>query len=229
MNLKRTAVDEIVTIVSGLPRSGTSMMMQMLSAGGMPALADHLRRPDEDNPRGYYEFEPVKQLAQDCSWLDEAQGKVVKMVYRLLYDLPRDHTYRVIFMRRELHEVIASQEVMLERQGKAGKPTTHRGEQPDDDLLADIYRRQLDEVMSWLRNQPNFSVMYVDYAGVLSDPQETVHELNRFLDGRLDVDAMLQVPDWSLYRQRVGNPLTPQPHCRPQRVRPTGGRARGST
>jgi len=179
------------------------MMMQMLSAGGMPALADHLRRPDEDNPRGYYEFERVKQVSEDASWLDEAQGKVVKMVYRLLYDLPRDHTYRVIFMRRELHEVIASQEVMLERHGKAGSPPIHRHGQDQDDRLADIYRRQLDEVMSWLHNQPNFSVLCVDYGDVLSDPQRVVHQLNRFLDGRLDMDAMLRVPDWSLYRQRV--------------------------
>jgi hypothetical protein len=204
MNLKQTAAEEIVTIVSGLPRSGTSMMMQMLSAGGMPALADHLRRPDEDNPRGYYEFERVKQVAEDASWLDEAQGKVVKMVYRLLYDLPRDHAYRVIFMRRKLDEVIASQEVMLERHGKAGGPATHREDRPDDARLAAIYRRQLEEVMSWLHNQPNFSVLCVDYGDVLSDPQRVVHEVNRFLDGRLDMDAMLRVPDWSLYRQRVG-------------------------
>jgi hypothetical protein len=210
MNLKHTAIEEIVTIVSGLPRSGTSMMMQMLSAGGMPTLADHLRRPDEDNPRGYYEFERVKQVSEDTSWLDEAQGKVVKMVYRLLYDLPRDRTYRVIFMRRELHEVIASQEVMLERHGKSGPGDEsqgyriYRGSQDDDDRLADIYRRQLDEVMSWLHNQPNFSVLCVDYGDVLSAPQRVVHQLNRFLGGRLDMDAMLQVPDWSLYRQRVG-------------------------
>jgi hypothetical protein len=111
--------ENFITIVSGLPRSGTSMMMQMLAAGGMPALADNLRQADEDNPRGYYEFERVKEVATDSSWLDEAEGKAVKMVYRLLYDLPADRSYRVIFMIRSLDEVIASQQVMLERSGTA--------------------------------------------------------------------------------------------------------------
>lgn len=187
--------ESYVTVVSGLPRSGTSMMMQMLAEGGIPALADDIRQADEDNPRGYYEFERVKQVATDTSWLDEAEGKVVKMVYRLLYDLPADRLYRVIFMTRELHEVISSQEVMLARHHKAG-------DRPDDDRLVEIYQRQLQEVMNWLRNKPNFSVLYIDYHDALSNPEQTVGQLDRFLDGRLDTDAMLRVPDRSLYRQR---------------------------
>ena len=186
---------EPVTIVSGLPRSGTSMMMQMLVTGGLSALTDDIRQPDEDNPRGYYEFERVKQVAQDPSWLDGAEGKVVKMVYRLLYDLPGSHSYRVIFLRRNLDEVIASQEEMLRRHGK-------QSDDVDPAQLKEIYRRQLQEVDAWLQDRPNFSVLYVDYQDVLSDPERVVHELNRFLDGRLDVDAMLRVPDRSLYRQR---------------------------
>jgi hypothetical protein len=186
---------EPVTIVSGLPRSGTSMMMQMLAAGGMSALTDDIRQPDKDNPRGYYEFEPVKQVARDPSWLDGAQGKAVKMVYRLLYDLPGNHTYRVIFLRRNLDEVIASQEEMLQRLGK-------QSDAVDPVQLKEIYRRQLQEVDTWLHEQPNFSVLYVDYQNVVSDPEQVVHEVNRFLGGRLDVDAMLQIPDRSLYRQR---------------------------
>jgi hypothetical protein len=171
------------------------MMMQMLAAGGIPALVDNVRQEDEDNPRGYYEFERVKQLESDTAWLDEAEGKVVKMVYRLLYDLPPDRVYRVIFMIRELHEVIASQEVMLERHGRVG-------DRLDDARLAAIYRRQLQDVMTWLQTQPNFSVLSVDYHVVLNDPEQTVQQLSCFLDGRLDTDAMLRVPDWSLYRQR---------------------------
>jgi hypothetical protein len=196
--MKETKTYKPITIVSGLPRSGTSMMMQMLAAGGLPALADNVRQADEDNPRGYYEFERVKQVDHDNSWLDEAEGKAVKMVYRLLYDLPPDRPYRVIFMTRALDQVIASQEVMLERQGKAG-------ERVDTARLADMYRRQLQTVMVWLGAQPNFSVLAVDYRDVLSDPEQVVQQLDGFLDGRLDTDAMLQVPDWSLYRQRQGS------------------------
>lgn len=195
MTSKGTAGYDYVTIVSGLPRSGTSMMMQMLAAGGLPALTDNLRQADEDNPRGYYEFERVKQVAEDTSWLDEAEGKVVKMVYRLLYDLPGDRSYRVVFMRRNVDEVIASQNAMLRRSGKAD-------DQVESARLAEIYRRQLLEVGDWLAAQPNFSVLIVDYPDVLGDPERVIQELDRFLDGRLDREAMRRVPDQSLYRQR---------------------------
>lgn len=192
---------DFVTIVSGLPRSGTSMMMQMLSAGGMPVLADNQREADEDNPRGYFEFEPVKQVGEDASWLDRAGGKVVKMVYRLLYGLPANRAYRVIFMRRSLDEVIASQDVMLQRSGKGGGDV-------DPARLREIYQRQLSEIMTWLRDQANFSVLYVDYQDVLRSPERVVRDLDRFLDGRLNVDAMLRVPDAALYRQRgTGEPV----------------------
>lgn len=190
-----TAGRDWVTIVSGLPRSGTSMMMQLLEAGGLPALTDNIRRADEDNPRGYYEFEAVKQVREDASWLDEAQGKVVKMVYRLLYDLPSDRTYRVIFMRRSLDEVIASQEEMLRRQGKESAEVGQA-------QLAAMYRRQLKDVETWLRDQPVFSVLYVDYHDVLQRPETVVEKINQFLGGSLDTAAMLRVPDRSLYRQR---------------------------
>lgn len=190
-----------ITIVSGLPRSGTSMMMQMLVAGGLPALADNIRVADDDNPRGYYEFERVKQIETDTSWLDEAEGKAVKMVYRLLYDLPTGRTYRVIFMARSLDEVIASQRVMLERTGKADT-------QIDDDRLALIYRRQLEAVKDWLHAQPNFSVIEIDYHEVLNAPERVVEQLNDLLDGRLDAGAALQIPDSSLYRQRRATPAT---------------------
>lgn len=186
---------EPVTVVSGLPRSGTSMMMQILEAGGIPPLTDNLRAPDEDNPRGYYEFEAVKQVAEDASWVAHAGGKVVKLVYKLLYDLPGGYRYQVVFMRRALPEVIASQEEMLRRKAlPAGEV--------DPAVLEALYCRQLDDVEGWLAQQENFRVLYVDYRDVLHSVDRVVDELNGFLGGWLDTAAMRQVPDRALYRQR---------------------------
>ena len=113
-----TESDQVVTIVSGLPRSGTSLMMRMLESGGIPVLIDGVRDADEDNPQGYYEYEPVKKTKEDTTWLQQASGKAVKMVYQLLYDLPPHYQYRVVFMRRRMSEVLASQKIMLNRRGK---------------------------------------------------------------------------------------------------------------
>lgn len=185
----------MVTIVSGLPRSGTSMMMQMLDKGGIPALTDQIRVADEDNPKGYYEFEAVKKTKQDASWLKQARGKVVKMVYRLLGDLPPDYTYKVVYMRRKLEEVIASQNVMLDRSGKQG------GGLSDDKLLA-VFRAEIDKSNKWLAEQPNFEVLYINYNEMLSNPAPQVAKINEFLGGGLDTQAMLAVVDPTLYRQR---------------------------
>ena len=108
----------MIVVVSGLPRSGTSLMMQMLQAGGMPLLIDDLRPADTDNPNGYWEYEPVKRLQQDNSWIPQAEGKAVKVVSALLQYLPPQHTYKIIFMQRPMQEVLASQTVMLERRGE---------------------------------------------------------------------------------------------------------------
>ncbi len=186
---------QFVTIVSGLPRSGTSMMMRMLEAGGMPVMADHLRQADEDNPRGYYEFEPAKQTGEDPSWLDDASGKVVKMVYRLLYDLPPDYTYRVVFMRRNIDEVLASQDKMLVRSGQDNGPM-------DDRQMAQLFAAELDKVLQWLAGQKHFSVREADYNQLLEDPRSYVKKINRFLGGKLDARAMGQVIDPTLYRNR---------------------------
>ena len=184
-----------LTIVSGLPRSGTSMMMRMLEAGGMPVVVDNLRTADEDNPAGYYEFEPVKQTKQDDSWLRDAQGKAVKMVYRLLYDLPEGHQYRVIFMRRKLDEVLASQQKMLERHGKADP-------QISDEQMARLFRGQLEKFEEWIAQQPNFQVLEVSYNDLLADPEPILRGINRFLDDALDMAQMRSVVDPSLYRNR---------------------------
>jgi len=186
---------DLVTIVSGLPRSGTSMMMQMLEAGGLPALTDEIRKADDDNPKGYYEFEPVKKTKQDPSWLESARGKVVKIVYRLLYDLPAGYSYRVVFMQRRIEEVLASQRLMLTRLGKEFN-------QADDAKLAELFRAQVKKCQDWLATRPNFATLAVDYNQLIATPRPQVERLAEFLGPGLDVDAMLHVVDPALYRQR---------------------------
>ena len=188
-----------ITIVSGLPRSGTSMMMQVLEAGGIPALKDDIRVADEDNPKGYYEFERVKQIAQDQAWLEDAKGRVVKMVSALLLQLPPTYTYKVIFMRRKIEEVLASQKAMLGRKGEAPSPV-------GDDKMAALFRKHLDQVEKWVAGQPNIEVLYVHYNEVLAEPRPQMDQINRFLGGALDVEKMVSVVDRTLYRQRDAQP-----------------------
>jgi hypothetical protein len=171
------------------------MLMQMIERGGIPALTDSIRTADEDNPKGYYEFEPVKRTKKDPSWLKSAAGKVVKMVHLLLLDLPPECHYRVVFTRRKLEEVVASQNMMLERQGKSQTGLSQ-------DKLIEMFEAQLLKVGRWLKDQPNFEVLYVDYNELLKDPEPSVKAINEFLGGHLDTEAMLSVVDPSLYRQR---------------------------
>jgi hypothetical protein len=184
-----------ITIVSGLPRSGTSMMMRMVDAGGIPALTDHVRAADEDNPRGYFEFEPVKKTGEDSSWLEQAGGRVVKMVYRLLYDLPDGRDYHIVFMQRRLEEVIASQDVMLARRGRGG------GEMGADKLKG-LFEQQLAEFRQWAAERPGFHMLEINYNDVIQNPRPAVAALNAFLGGQLDTDAMMRVVEPDLYRQR---------------------------
>jgi len=183
-----------VVIVSGLPRSGTSLVMQMLAAGGLPVLADGVRKADEDNRRGYYELEAVKKTKTDASWLADAPGKVVKMVYLLLYELPPDYHYRVVFLRRRLEEVLASQKIMLQRRGKETGA--------DDAAMMSIFRKDLAKVEAWLRAQPNFSVLYVYYNQLVVQPQVHAAEINEFLGGGLNIGAMAAAVDPAQYRNR---------------------------
>ena len=192
----RTKDQDIVTIVSGLPRSGTSMMMKMLEAGGMVPVTDNIRTPDEDNPKGYYEFERVKKLPDgDTAWLPDAQGKVVKIISALLQHLPPDYFYRVIFMRRALPEILASQRKMLIRRNE-------NPEKVSDDQLAKLYEKHLLEVFEWMNAQGNVSVLYLDYNLLIKDPESHLDQINEFLGGGLDVDAMGNIIDPRLYRQR---------------------------
>ena len=182
-----------VVVVSGLPRSGTSMMMRMLEVGGIPVLSDGVRKADVDNPRGYYEFEPAKKTKDSASWLETAVGMAVKMVYRLLYDLPADYRYRVLFMRRKTTEVLASQQEMLARQGKEANVS--------DDTMSRLFCRELEAVGRWLSEQDNFSVLDVNYNHIIEQPKQEIVKINEFV-GPLDMDAMCQVVDRSMYRNR---------------------------
>ena len=188
------ATAEFLTIVSGLPRSGTSMMMRMLECGGLAVLTDQIRTPDDDNPNGYYEFEAVKQTKEDDAWLQGSEGKAVKMVYRLLYDLPADRTYRVLFMRRKLDEVLASQRVMLERHGVADSVSEAQ--------MSALFRSEIDSFYKWVEGQRNIELIDVDYNRMQQNPREEAGRVNDFLGGALDVDAMVGVVDQALYRNR---------------------------
>jgi hypothetical protein len=186
---------EVVTVVSGLPRSGTSLMMMMLEAGGMQVLTDKIRTADEDNPEGYYEFERVKQIEQDRSWLEDAKGKAVKMIAELLKHLPPDYTYKVIFMRRKMEEILASQKQMLTRRGE---PT----DRVSDERMAKLFTEYLERVEAWIAEQPNIEVIYVGYNEVLENPVGEAKRINQFLGNTLNVENMVGVVDPTLYRQR---------------------------
>lgn len=189
-----------IVVVSGLPRSGTSMLMKMLEAGGIPPLTDSIRTADDDNPKGYYEFERVKAMDKgDTAWLADTQGKVVKVISALLKYLPAEYKYQVIYIRRNMPEILASQRKMLIR----------RGEDPDkmdDQQMAELFAKHVAQVEQWLKEQPNMSVLYVHYSDILADPEPQVSRINEFLGGQLDTMQMATVIDPNLYRNRQEQP-----------------------
>lgn len=184
-----------ITVVSGLPRSGTSMMMKMLEAGGLRPLTDEVREADADNPKGYYEFERVKQLDKgDDDWLAQAEGKVVKVISALLQHLPVGYDYRVIFMERHMPEILASQRKMLVRRGEA--------DEMEDEQMSDLFEKHLQQVKGWLAQQEDYSVLYVHYSEALADPRSQAERVKEFLGADLDVDKMAGAVDPNLYRNR---------------------------
>jgi len=187
-----------LVLVSGLPRSGTSMLMQMLEKGGMPIVTDKIRTADEDNPKGYHEFEKIKEIdkSDDKSWLRQYRGQVIKTISFLLQDLPRDLNYKVIFMRRSLDEVLCSQNKMLERSG-ATTPAV-----PDAKMRAN-YEFHLKKVYYQLEHIPNFEVLYIDYPAVVENPLREARRINEFLGGKLNVEAMASAVESNLYRNRA--------------------------
>jgi hypothetical protein len=182
-----------IIIVSGLPRSGTSLMMQMLDRAGVEVVTDVIREADVDNPRGYYELERVKKIKEDASWITEARGKAVKMVSQLLYDLPSSEKYLVIFMERDLGEVLISQEKMLARRNRPAVPR---------DQIRRAFIRHLERLRVWLAKQPHIDVLDVRYNDLVARPDEQAARVNSFLAGRADIRAMANAVDPALYRNR---------------------------
>lgn len=188
---------ESITIVSGLPRSGTSMMMSALKAGGMPLLTDDVREADPNNPKGYYEFERVKKLPKgDDAWLDSARGSAVKVISALLEYLPPDYPYQVIFMERNILEILASQRRMLVRTGKEQQHPVA------DETIRQSYQNHLSEVKSWITDKDWIEPLYISYNLILQQPLEVFNRVASFLDNRVDPAAMAGVVDPSLYREK---------------------------
>lgn len=185
-----------VTIVSGLPRSGTSMMMRMLEAGGISPVVDGERKANADNPMGYYEFEPVKALKEDSSWVADSTGQAVKVIYKLVYDLPNNVPYRIVFMQRDIEEVLSSQEKMMRRDG-LDPDTIGR------DLLYNLFQTDVMDFRRWAEVQGNIQIMYADYRRMVDEPEEMSRHIAEFLDQDLDIQAMASVVDPDLYRNRA--------------------------
>jgi hypothetical protein len=192
-----TGLGEAIVVVSGLPRSGTSMTMKMLAEGGIPLLTDGVRAADESNPEGYYELEKVKELdkAGDLSWLNQARGKVVKIISFLLPRLPDTLDYRVLFMHRDLHEVIASQNRMLVQRGESAGT--------DDDRMMTLFDEHVKKVKQVIAARPCFDVIDIDYHDVLDQPHRQATRINEFLGGGLDMERMAAAVDQRLYRNRA--------------------------
>ncbi len=188
---------EAIIVVSGLPRSGTSMTMKMLAEGGIPLLTDGVRAADENNPEGYYELEKVKELekATELSWLDQDRGKAVKIISFLLPHLPDTLDYRVLFMHRDLHEVIASQNRML---ADRGEPTG-----ADDDRMMILFDDHVKKIKQVIAARPCFDVIDIDHRDVLHQPTQQATRINEFLGGGLDVERMAAAVDQRLYRNRA--------------------------
>jgi hypothetical protein len=185
----------MITIVSGLPRSGTSLMMQMLAAGGMPVLSDGERRADTDNPRGYLEWERIKQLPKDPACIAEAEGKAVKVISLLLLSLPEGHEYRVILMQRPLPEVLASQEAMMRRRGTAKAGT-------NSSVIAAAFEANLRAVSAWLDSKRYVKTLPVPYHEVVQHAEGIGQKLSEFLGISLNRKAMTEQVDATLYRNR---------------------------
>ena len=186
--------DEIV-VVSGLPRSGTSLLMQMLGAGGAALLTDENRLPDEDNPKGYLEYEPIKNLRINKEWLSLSKGKVVKIIHALLPDLPSNYQYKIIFINRNLEEVVASQTKMLQRTGRVG------ANMPADKLTA-LFNAERARILKWVGVQKNMELLECDYREIVEDAFFNAQRIATFLELELDINLMAQGVDTKLYRNK---------------------------
>lgn len=184
-----------ITIVSGLPRSGTSLMMQMLQAGGMTLIMDEKRSADTHNPKGYFEYERVKSLDADNTWLNISHGKCIKILFHLLKFMPHQFTYKIIFMQRDLDEVIESQDKILKEQYAIGLDK--------DKSIKKIFENELSAIEKWLINQKNVSLLNIQYKDIIENALQEVIRIETFLDIPLNKYQMIKMVDPSLYRNKL--------------------------
>ena len=182
-------------IVSGLPRSGTSMLMKMLAAGGMDILTDDRREADDDNPKGYFEYEPVMNLAQDASWVEDWDQKVIKVISHLLPYLPSHRPYKVIFVLRPLQEILISQQRMLQRKGQVSS-------YPRQDRMYAKFSNHLFDIRLWLARQAHFDSLFVNYPDIVASPLDWAARISEFVGGDCDLQHMAETVDPRLYRNR---------------------------
>jgi len=200
---------DFITVVSGLPRSGTSMMMSALRRGGMALQVDSIREPDMNNPKGYFEFERVKKLpVGDTEWLKSAEGKAVKIISALLEYLPETYPYRIVFMERDIDEILKSQKRMLARSGR------DRGTSVSDENLHQYFLAHLEEVKLFLQKSDWLKVITVSYNDVLRNPESEFKRVAQFLDNVVDPALMVEVVDPDLYREKINESTAKSPHCK---------------
>jgi len=188
--------DFMLYIVSGLPRSGTSMVMKMLAAGGIDIVTDYLRKPDVDNPAGYFEYEPVKNMADDAAFIQNMNEKAIKVVSYLLPYLPGNKKYKVIFMLRPIEEVLLSQEKMLKQRGE------HFSVQAQTSLYKK-FQNHLYDIRLWLARRSGFDSLFVKYPDVVNAPIIYSKRIAGFLNVQCDVEAMAAAVSPELYRNQI--------------------------
>lgn len=190
-------MEDFITIVTGLPRSGTSLAMQMLAAGGVEPYTDGERTADEDNPRGYLELEAVKRLKQSTDWVASARGKAVKVISHLLDDLPNGEAYRVVFVERDLDEVLASQAKMIARRGLPAPPEA---------VVRRAFETHLAASARLEASRPDMAFLRLAYAEIIAAPSAAAEQIAEHLQAggadSLDVAAMTTAVDPALYRNR---------------------------
>ena len=184
-----------IYIVSGLPRTGTSLMMKMLEAGGLSVVTDDIRSADTDNPKGYYELEKVKNIFNDNDWLKTIKGRSIKMVSQLLLKIPKENTYKIIFMKRDLKEVIMSQKKMLINRKKK-LPLVN------DDTLEKFYLNHLNKITSFIDQSSNIDVRYIYFNKLMKSPLSELRKLQNDFINNINMDNMIKMIDTSLYRNR---------------------------
>jgi hypothetical protein len=175
-------------------------MMKLLEKAGLPILTDNVRAADTDNEGGYYEYEPVKWMKEgDNSWMKNAVGKGVKIISHLLPNLPPDYNYKVVFMTRDLREVIASQDAMLKnRDENEEKPI-------DEGNLVQIFAEHVEKVRDWMASQANIEAVYVNYNELVKEPVEQLKKLESLLNLKLNAADIIAEINPAYYRQRLSS------------------------